>query len=438
MSEIAGRIDRAKWGRPHWAILAAVAMGYLMWGVIGSLAYLFYPSVKALWFLVAPILSQLAGDLGLSYLSDRMLGRKTTFYFTMLLYAAGALTIVFSTAFASKAWYYPHLVAFGIILGYIGIEGEVPVSRAYLAETMPLAEREKVLVLEPNFDNLGAALAALVGFLVYGAVGSRYVELQVLGYFAFTLTLAAFAVRYMVPESARWLAHVGKVDEAKKSVEGLALRVGGTSEARSTGRVVGFWSRFAFLLALSVSQYLTYGLMAFVVADYYFSGNTVNLIAFVANLAATVTGFVVPLFITRVSIRKYSFASYLGGALTMVPILYSLNALGSNMVLFYVLLALNMAFSEMAWTVRTILEPLLLPTRRRAFLIGLVRSGHIFAYTASIYFTAGFTIAQFVEYNLVLWVVGVLATLYWLLRGYEVHGVSIEQTSGEALAAVQA
>lgn len=435
MSEIASQIDRARWSRPHWAILAAVAMGYLMWGVVGSLAYLFYPSVKALWFLAAPTLSQLVGDLGLSYLSDRRIGRKTAFYFTMLLYGAGSLTIVFSTALASTAWYYPYLVAAGIILGYIGIEGEVPVSRAYLAETMPLAEREKVLVLEPNFDNLGATLAALVGFLVYGAVGSRYVELQVLGYFAFALTLGAFIIRYMVPESARWLAHTGKIDEAKRSVESLAGRIDQSVRAKEMARTTGLWSRFVFLLALSVSQYLTYGLMAFVVADYYFSGNTVNLVALVANLAATATGFVVPLFITRVSIRKYSFGVYLGGALSMLPILYSLRLLGTNTALFYVLLALNMAFSEMAWTVRTILEPLLMPTGRRAFMIGLIRSGHIFAYAASIYLTSGFTLTQFVEYNLALWAVGALATLYWLLRGYEVHGVSIEQTSGEALAA---
>ncbi|MEM0321403.1 MAG: MFS transporter, partial [Thermoprotei archaeon] len=159
-------VDAAKWGRPHWAIFASTSIGYLMWAVIGSLAYLFYPSVNAVWFLVAPVIGQLVGDLGLSYLSDRRLGRKTAFYVTMMLYGVGSLIIVLSTALISSAPYTPYLITLGIVLGEIGVEGEVPVSLSYQAETMPLREREKILVLTPNFDNVGAALAAFVGFLV--------------------------------------------------------------------------------------------------------------------------------------------------------------------------------------------------------------------------------------------------------------------------------
>lgn len=435
MIDLSSRIDRAKWGRPHWAILASTGIGYLMWGVIGSLAYLFYPSIKALWFLVAPVAGQIAGDLGLSYLSDRRLGRKTAFYTTMLLYGIGSLIIVLSTALASNADYYPYLVALGIVLGEIGVEGEVPISLSYQAETMPLAEREKVLVVTPNFDNVGAMLAALVGFVVYGLAGSRYIELQVLGYFAFSLTLLAFIIRYIVPESARWLVHVGRVDEAKKNVETLAANLEAQPKNLAIGRKAGLWARFAFLVALGFSQYLTYGLMAYVVADYYFSGNAVNLVVLVANLAASLTGFIIPLFITRVSIKRYSFGVYLGGTLSMLPILYSLGFLGSNAALFYALLAVNMAFSEMAWSVRTILEPLLMPTRRRAFMVGLIRVGPIVAYTASLYLTSAFTLAQFVEYNLALWAVGAAASAYWLLRGYDVQGVSLELTAGEQLEA---
>ncbi len=423
------RIDYAKWGRPHWAIFASTSIGYLMWGVIGSLAYLFYPSVNALWFLTAPILGQLVGDLGLSYLSDRRLGRKTAFYLTMLLYGVGSLIIAVSTATVSKSPAYPYLVALGIVLGEIGVEGEVPISLSFQAETLPLSDREKILVLTPNFDNVGAMLAALVGFLVYGAVGSRYIELQVLGYFALLLTLFAFAIRYLVPESARWLAHKGRLEDAKRAAEVFTPSESKVTRNPEAARSLA--ARFWFLLAIGVSQYLTYGLMAYVVADYYFTGNSVNLVVLVANLAAATTGFVVSFFITKVSLKTYGFAVYLGGTLSMLPILYTLGSLGSNYTLFYLLLAVNMAFSEMAWSVRTVLEPILMPTRLRAFMVGLIRLGPILGYTASIYLTSNLSLRGFVVYNMGLWTLGAVATLLWLLKGYDVHGVSLEDAASE-------
>jgi len=74
-----------------------------------------------------------------------------------------------------------------------------------------------------------------------------------------------------------------------------------------------------------------------------------------------------------------------------------------------------------------------MPTKLRAFMVGLIRLGPILAYTASLYLTSTLSVRQFVEYNLALWAVGALATLYWLLRGYDVQGVSLEDTAGETL-----
>ncbi|MEM0321404.1 MAG: MFS transporter, partial [Thermoprotei archaeon] len=280
--------------------------------------------------------------------------------------------------------------------------------------------------------------------LVYGAVGSHYVELQVLGYFAFALTVIAFAIRYLVPESARWLAHVGRVEKAKEVTSRLDTDEYATP--KPLNKRTSLFGRYLLLLVIGISQYLTYGLMAYVVADYYFSGNTVNVVAdyyfsgntvnlvvLIANVAASATGFIIPLFITKVSMRKYGFGVYLGGTLSMIPIFFTVDTLGSNIELFYLFLAMNMAFSEMAWSVRTVLEPLLMPTRIRAFMIGLIRLGPIIGYTASLYLTSTLGLHQFVEYNLALWAVGALAMLYWLIKGYDVHGVSLEDTAGEGL-----
>lgn len=436
MYEIAHRVEMAKWGRHHWAIFGSAAIGYLMNGIVGSIAYLFYPSVNALWFLVAPVVSELVGDLGLTYLSDRKLGRRTTLYLAMLIYGVGSLLIVLATAFMSNAWYYIYVVALGIVLGNMGVQAEIPIARTYLAETMPLAQRERMLVLEPNFQNLGAALAALVGFIVYGAVGSRYIELKALGYLASILTLAALIVRLVIPESVRWLLNVGRTEDAKKTAETLAGELGGQPKSQGVGGRMLLWVKFAILIPFAITVYLTYWLMTYIIADFYLSGNAVNLNALIVSVSGTFIGLVVGLLINRIPIRKYTLASYVGGVLSMIPvIMFTKGFFGSNLAILLALIAVNMGFGDMAWTVRTILEPLLLPTRRRAFMIGIIRMVAIVSYTASIYLTAGFTLTQFVEYNLAIWIIGAIAAIYWFIRGYEVHGVSLEHVSGELLAA---
>jgi hypothetical protein len=169
-----------------------------------------------------------------------------------------------------------------------------------------------------------------------------------------------------------------------------------------------------------------------VVADYYFSGNAVNFIIFVANLAATLAGLFAAFLLTNLSTRSLSLLSYLGGALSMVPI-YLLVSVSTGSLfypLFYSLLSLNMAFSEFAWAVRTILEPTLMPTSKRAFLIGLIRVAPMVSYSVSVYYTSTLSLTSTVLFNALLWGVGAVAALVWSLKGYDVNLVPLEQTSG--------
>ncbi|PSO05600.1 MFS transporter [Candidatus Marsarchaeota G2 archaeon ECH_B_SAG-G16] len=427
--EVIQRVDFARWGKAHWAIFASTAIGYFMWGVIGSLAYLAYPQVKAVWFLVLPILSQLAGDLGFSWISDKALGRKSTFYLTMFTYGLGSLILAISALYFSASRYFVYLATLGIVLGLLGVEGEVPVALSYIAEIMPLKFRDKMLVLSPNFDNLGAMVAALLGYITFGYTHSTIVEIRALALFSLTLVLVALVLRYVVPESIRWLDVKGLkervLNEAKKIPQGSPI------EVRSVQKRVSLWKRFAYLVAISVSQYLTYGLMAFVVADYYFSGNAVNFIIFLANLAATLAGVFAAFVLTKLSTRSLSLLSYVGGALSMVPI-YLLVSVSTGSLfypLFYSLLSLNMAFSEFAWAVRTILEPTLMPTSKRAFLIGLIRVAPMVSYSVSVYYTSTLSLTSTVFFNALLWGVGAISALVWSLKGYDVNLVPLEQTS---------
>lgn len=422
------RVDNAKWTRPHWSVFVSLVIGFFMWGVIASLAPLFYPSVKATWFLILPILAQIAGDLGLPRLSDLKLGRKTVFFLTLLFYGLGSILITLSVLFLSSNLF---VIVIGIVLAYVGIEGEIPTGLSYAAEIFPLRVREKLLVLISNFDNLGAMVAGLIGFVTYSFSNSLTAELEFLGIFAVTLLIVALGVRYTLPESVRWLASQGENERAEKEAKKFVAMEKELTPAPvvNTQNRIGLAPRLALLVAIGVSQYLTYGLMTYIVADYYFQGNAINFIVVIANAGAFVAGLIAVYVMGRLKVRSFSLFAYWGGFLTMIPILLVAHSVGSDLPLFFLLLFVSVAFSEFAWAVREILEPILMPSKSRAFLVGVIRLGPMLSYAASIYFTVNYSLTQFIEFNMILWIVGGLAAIFWFIKGYDVEMLNLERLS---------
>jgi hypothetical protein len=68
------------------------------------------------------------------------------------------------------------LMLLGYAMAGVGVEGEVPVALTLLAELTPAAYREEVLVLSPNFDNIGATVAAAIAALTYSLTDSLLLE----------------------------------------------------------------------------------------------------------------------------------------------------------------------------------------------------------------------------------------------------------------------
>ncbi|MQL55527.1 MFS transporter [Acidianus ambivalens] len=431
-------IDFSKWTKAHWSLFSSLAVGFFMWGIIASIAPIFYPQVNQVWFLVVPIIAQLVGDLAISRLSDIRLGRKGTFFLTMGLYGTGALIIfgvsqaVVSGVISTSSPVFLPLVVLGIILGYLGIEGEVPTALSYAGETMPLSLRETMLVFLPNFDNMGAMVAAAISYLTYYLSSSYLLELRTLGILAIVMVGFAIVMRYLTPESVRWLVKAGKREEAEKEIEKY---FSGAEVRHVTPRGVNEVSlgfRYAFLSIIGVSQYLTYGLMAYTIADYYFKGIVVDEIVFIANLGASIAGIIASFLVKYIPTRKFAVFSFLGGTLTMIPILLLISGLVPfSLGVFYVLLLFNMAFSEFGWATRTVLEPLLMPIKSRAFYIGLIRVAPMLAYAGSLYLTSGFSSTQFVIYNLGLWALGLGGSLAWYYKGYDTNMIPIEETAGD-------
>ncbi len=431
MAEITRRIDSSGWTVAHDLIFISTSLGMLIWGLeaaIGPVGYLTFH--RSLFFLVAYYALDFIGDLVIARFSDTALARKGAFYLTMSMIGAGLLVLGVDIVVTGGTGLLAVIVGLaGAALMKVGIEGDVPVSLAFLAENSPAKYRNRVLVLAPNFANIGSAIGALVLWMTYFSTESyRYAALVLIALTIAALAIA-FGVRVSMPESVRWLATKGMYDRAAR--EASRLSTGAAHEVTEVRPTVGMAGRFIFLVLLGVSQYLTFGLMAYTIAYFYYSGSTIFFIMFVASLGASVAGLPAALLAERMDSRDFTLLAFGGGLATMVLIdaAFALMTTGGFLSLFYPLLFLNMFFSELAWAVRTVYEPVLFPTNVRATMIGLIRVFPILSYDVSLYVTSSWGEAQFIIFNMAMWAVGAAAALFWKARGYDVRGALLESAS---------
>lgn len=422
--------------RAHRSLLLSTAASFFMWGIIGTIAplSLSFPFLAAVpRYVSTEILSVgpifvMVGNVGMGILADRI-GRKKVFVITMISYAIGVIliTVAFNLAF----------LIIGLILSEFGVGGEEPTGLAIVSEDFPAETRSKFLTLVANFDNIGSAFISGI-FLVESAI-AIYLHPVLTAFFGslssegdltfrFILLVSASVLiaimiyaRVTMPESYRWLGSTGRREEAQKEKEALNISASEISRPRAPYRLT-----IPILMALGISQYLTFGLMAYIVGPYDFPSETPTLI-FVALLGASAAGFAAMYLINRER-KTYTLLSFLGGTLVMLVILLAAPLLQYLMV-FLPLLFLNMVFSEFAWASRTTLEPELVPTRIRSSAIGIIRLAPMIGYALSVYLTASFGLQEFLLYNLALWIIGLAAAAVWFVYGYETRNVNIDYGS---------
>ncbi len=431
MASSLSAIDRARWGSAHWLIFASVSIGYFLWGIIGSLAYILFPEYSYLWYYIVTVAAiPLAGDLILTFISDRILGRKSAYLMTMSLYGAGTLL-----AIAALLLLPPKTIAqmsvflLGYAISMLGVEGEVPIGLALLAETTPAKDRPRALVLGPNFENIGAAVAAGVALLTFSLKGSYILNTLTAAILALAGVAVAIALRLKMPESARWLVAKGRTSEAESSLRQLVGSGFSGAEVRDVSPTVGLWARFGLLAAWALANYISWSAMAFLFEDVYFTGAAVYLVMMMANLGASVAGFVAMPLIERMSTKGYTLLSFSTAVASFIPIVAALVMRAVTLPIMSALAFENLFFITFTWFVRTIYEPSLLPTNRRAFLIGVVRSVAISSYSVLAYFSTIMTPLQFVSVSLGLQLAGLIGAGLWHRYGYEVKGATLESVS---------
>jgi MFS family permease len=433
-----------KLSRIHYVIFLSYSFTFLIWGFVttSGVMTLDYFSRYIPKFLL-PIsaamgpLFLMVGNTLMGRLAD-VVGRRGIYVFTMSLYTVGllgmAISLLLLNTVSTEAAFIVFLISYA--LAEIGVGGEEPPALAAITELMPPNKRGSMLVLITNFDNVGAALAALILLLAL-LWGTQLSAVWTMIASALFVVAVAVVIRLVTPESVRWLMVRGRVDIAKRVAEEKGLTYALSESPRQINvRFPPTWFRASILSLLGFTQLSTYGLMAFYIIylpSLPFSSNEAlaTQVLLWANVGASVAGLI-GLVIDKIGRKIFTLLSYLGGLLTMIPIfliygVMSKNAISSSLPVFYVLLFLNMAFSEFGWAVRTMLEPELFPTKARSTWVGIVRLISWGVYVTLIYYLlANADVFTYLLSNLILYVIGAVAALAWYVWGVETRGLPVD------------
>jgi MFS transporter, putative metabolite:H+ symporter len=211
--QIIARLERVPASRWHIQARLVVGAATLFDGVDTLAIAYALPVLTATWHLSsqrtgllisAGYLGQLVGGVCFGWLADRI-GRVATIRYTIAIYGVFSLICALS-------WSYPSLLVFRVLQG-LGLGGEVPVAAAYINEFAKAKTRGRFFLLYEQAYSAGRLVAALLAVWVVAHFGWRYLFL--IGALPAALTTV---LRRYLPESPRWLASQGRLEEAEQAV----------------------------------------------------------------------------------------------------------------------------------------------------------------------------------------------------------------------------
>ena len=284
-------------------MLLSSSSGLTFWGMIatlgplaaaGSLIGVLPETLKVIILLIGPIVVPF-GNITMGFLSDKI-GRKKIFIITMIVYSAGILVISLSYVFTA--------LLIGLLLAEFGVGGEEIPTLSLVSEDSPVSQRAKWLTIISDFDNIGSALIA--GLFIITA-NTFYDRIILLASAVVLITIMVIS-RLLLPESYKWLSVNGNQSRAIKEKSELYIDSNGIDTDKPLYRL-----SFPVLIIMGISQYTTFGLMAYVIGPYEFPGvYTDDIIIFIALLGASVAGFIAVPLITK-GRKKYTLYSYFLG-----------------------------------------------------------------------------------------------------------------------------
>lgn len=165
--------------------------------------------------LSAGYVGQIFGAIGFGWIAERI-GRMPTLLITILLFVSMDIACLF-------AWNGTSMMIFRFFQG-VGTGGEVPIASAYINEFIGAKKRGRFFLLYELIFPIGLMFAGIAGYFLVPNFGWK--ALFIVGLVPAILLIP---LRFMMPESPRWLASRGKIDKADRVVsmlENEAIREG--------------------------------------------------------------------------------------------------------------------------------------------------------------------------------------------------------------------
>lgn len=221
MQSIASRIDRLPNTPMMKKILLLTGIGWMFDAMDQGMVSGVMAAIGKEWALTTDQLGMLgsSGMLGmalgaaLSGMAADKFGRKKVIMSTLIIYGI-------ASALAGLSVNFPMLLVLRFITGF-GLGGELPAASTLVSEYSPVNKRGRNVVILESFWAWGWIIAALVAYMLIPVYGWRMAFL--VG--AIPALYAAY-LRKSVPESPRYLASVGKFEEADKIVSTMEKQAG--------------------------------------------------------------------------------------------------------------------------------------------------------------------------------------------------------------------
>lgn len=215
-AQIAARIERLPFSR--WHVKLRVVMGVAtFFDAFDALAIAYVlPVLIPLWKLapgqIGVLISigfagQLVGAIVFGWLAEKT-GRVRVATWTIAVFSLFSLACAF-------AWSYESMLGFRFVQG-LGLGGQVPIAAAYINEIAKAEKRGRFFLLYEVIFPVGLLAVALAATWVVPNLGWQW--MFVIG--ALPALLAA-VMRSVLPESPRWLASTGRLEEADRIMRAI-------------------------------------------------------------------------------------------------------------------------------------------------------------------------------------------------------------------------
>ena len=232
-AEITARIDRLPSCREFWRLIVLLSLGgafemydlfqtaYLSPGLISS--GIFHAGGKGLFgltdqasFAAATFAGLFFGTMVFGSVADRF-GRRTIFTLSLLWYTAASLAMgIQHSNVGVDLWRF---------IAGLGIGVELVTIDAYISELAPKRLRGRAFAVNQSVQFLAIPFVAAVSWILVpraplGLDGWRWVV-----FLGSVGAIAVWVIRRSIPESPRWLAQKGRLEEASAAISKIETRV---------------------------------------------------------------------------------------------------------------------------------------------------------------------------------------------------------------------